>query len=105
MVIMLLDFLNVCECAHVQMCMWPADEKQTSIPSPWAPLQHNPWAFVLISSPVILLSHLLSPVHTALYVCARGYRDPCTVHVHCLALIPTANFSPARSSMYAAQGL
>ena len=28
--------------------------------------------FVLIPSPVILLSHLLSPVHAALYVCVRG---------------------------------
>lgn len=32
MVIRLLEFLNVCACVHVQMCIWPADEKHTSIP-------------------------------------------------------------------------
>lgn len=34
----------MCASVHVRVCIWPTDKEQTSIPRPWAPLQHHPWA-------------------------------------------------------------
>ncbi len=86
--------LLVCVCARPNVHMtgrWGADFHPKSLSSP----PTSPMGFVLIPLPVTLLSHLLSPVHTVLYVCAgpRGCMRSAPLSLLCSKFTPSCPYS------------
>lgn len=86
------EYVWVCARPKVHMTVrWGADFHPKSLSSP----PTSPTGFVLIPLPVVLLSHLLSPVHTTLYVCAgsQGCMHSAPLSLLCSKFTPSCPYS------------